>query len=522
MSRKPRVGILTSLVDYSPGYSLTGIILDQARQLKRARYPYDLLCLKAFNAADRARVEAEGLSARYVLPQTTLVDYRADEPPRETSEKEVGFSDQVNLHMNGDPARKTQGYLDALGDYDVVISHDIMFLSWHLPQNAALRACIERWPEKNWLHWIHSAPSIRPPDTCYPSTLRYECAPDSTYVFLNESQRHDCALMLSTTRENVAVVYNPKDPRDVYGFAPETCELIDRYDLFNHDVLQVYPFSTPRWREKGVRQLLKLFGAWKAQGLRARLVLVNCHCNSKCDEPRVEAIEKYAREQGLDLDRDVIMSSRFSVQTSRNKDPDDWRHCVPANVVRELGLISNLFVFPSVSECCSLIQAEASIAGKFVVLNSDFHPMREFCHESVLSFEFSQNDPDENPDYYECVAREVWAEMKTESAVVNATEARNRTYNRDWIFRNQFEPLLWKKGLPQRRAPAETAAICVGPEGVTFQQRSTPNAVPDYHDPQPGDKCPIHGECSTERREACYAEAGHCPNLDEVPAEVGA
>ena len=49
---KPKVALLTSMTDFSLAYSLNGVVLDQARMLKRAGWSYDLLVLKNFNRRD--------------------------------------------------------------------------------------------------------------------------------------------------------------------------------------------------------------------------------------------------------------------------------------------------------------------------------------------------------------------------------------------------------------------------------------------------------------------------------------
>jgi hypothetical protein len=564
---KPRIAILTDLADFSPGYSLVNVILNQCRMLARHGYPYDLFCLKAFNEEDRKRVEAEGIRTKHVLAQTRLIDYRVDEPPHPTVPgKEVGFEDQALVHLHGDRSKGTIGYLEAVKDYDVVITHDLMFLSWFLPQNKAVRDAIDAYPDKNWIHWIHSGPSQKTPGTCYPSTLRYEAAPESTYVFLNESQRADCALMLSTTRSRIAVVYNPRDVRDYFNFSRETCDFIDRYDILNHDLLQTYPFSTPRWNEKGVRHLMKLFGEFKNLGVRARLVLVNANANSPQDVPRVAEIEGYAKRCGLELDRDLILTSRYADEMATRciagKDKDaarrwsnfgkgphgGWRYCVPANVVRDLTIASNIFIFTSKTECCSLIQAEAAVTGKYLVLNRNFRPMLEFAGPDVLSFEFNDNDPDSpklNPNYYPCVAREILLELKND-AVVNRTDSITRVYNKDWIFRTQLEPLLWRKfkdrkvpqpqllpaGKPQQ--PVPSGEVRVEEPRITLEERredppaptactvdpSTGILAPVQPDPGgSGRPCPIWQECTPEREAKCLAEAGKCMMEGEVPAE---
>ena len=579
-SGKPKVAILTGLVDYSPAYSLVGIILDQARALKRYGYEYDLLCLKSFNKRDYdAPKISKTLSVKYVLPQTFLHDYQVHEQAKAGYKDKNGtyiqsWEEQIEVHLSGDKEKGTIGYKDILKEYDVVITHDIMFLSWHLPQNAAIRKCIDMWPEKTWLHWVHSGPSSRTDKTVFPTTLRFSAAPHSRYVYLNNRQKHEYALMINAPSKDVSVVYNPKDIRDVCEFDDLTRNIIDRYKLLNHEILQIYPFSTPRWRDKGVPQLMRIFAAWRKQGVDAKLVLINAHCNSERDLADVQGMEAYALACGLEIDKDIILTSRYSDETEADL---DWkkrtlRYTVPFKTVRELQHASNMFIFPSVSECCSLIQAEASMAGKFMVLNRNFLPMLEFCSDGVMHFEFTQNSPDTNLIYYECVAREILQNFRTDMTLVNRTQAITRTYNADWIFKNQLEPLLYLKATQQpavpkpkevqvaaregppvlqaseiiqmpeqkvsdsNRPPMIAEMVLEAPDGTkipleaqvytkkvtqtTPQQALIPESDDvNYNDPFHGMDCPIYGQCTSEQKVACYDTAGRCLMLDENVAQ---
>lgn len=267
-------------------------------------------------------------------------------------------------------------------------------------------------------------------------------------------------------------------------------------------------------------------------------------------------MEAYAKTCGLVLDDDVILTSRYADGSDRNQ----WRYTVPFRVVRELMTMSNLFIFPSVSECCSLIQAEAAITGgKFVVLNRDFPAMVEFGHPTCLTYEFSKNDPDRNPIYYECVAREILANIRSESTIMVTTKARNELYNRDRIFREQLEPLLYLGFSERERKAAERPREVLRPEfqkpvieveapdgsihkavieKVVRTKRSQPSqtspsageievavkeperADVDYSDPYDGMKCTIFGECSGEQRAECFKLGGHCIMLDELKVEA--
>jgi len=344
--------------------------------------------------------------------------------------------------------------------------------------------------------------------------------------------------------------------------------MIDRYGLMDHQILIIYPFSTPRWHDKGVRQLMRIVGFWKKMGIRAKLVLINAHCNSPQDQSDIDGIEAYAKVCKVELDEDVILTSRYADET----DQKTLRYTVPFRTVRELVMLSNMFIFPSVSECCSLIQAEASMAGKFMVLNRDFRPMMEFCTNGVMTYEFTVNDPNSNPEYYECVAREIWANFQAESSLMNRTDAITRVYNRDWIFKNQLEPLLYlrfadRQEVAAKPAPREVLAVehraspgvpsdpsdvvefmghktepppaemilespvgekvqlrlvkpteTIPPESIPAEE-SPPGPegeAPNYQDPWDGMECSIFGKCSSDLKVDCFEQAGHCLVLDEI------
>ena len=547
---KPKIAILTTLTDVSPAYSLTGIILDQARTLAEHGYEVDLLLLRNFKASDKKLLEDDPLiNPCFVLPQTILVDYQPTQKAVSDSDKgkKLGFESQVKVHLEGND--REDGYMKILEPYDVVIDHDIMFLSWFIPMNKALRAVMDAHPDKNYLHWVHSRPTEGPPGTCYPSTLRYTSAP-GTYVYLNDTHRQLVSICYQLPMRRVATVYNAKDIRDVCDFQLETRQLISEYGLMDHQILQSYAISTPRWTDKGVRQLLKLWGKWREQKIHARLVLVTAHSNSERDKPHIKAIEDYTKKCGLRIDDDVILTHRFAnLMIKREKSNErkwrEWLHCVPREVVRDLTILSNIFVFPTSSEVCSLVQAEAAVLGKPMILNQDFEPLFDFTAKGgVMKYSFTNSDPDGvkadpnfDPDrHYAAVAREVWLNLGRDLTFINTTQARTRTYNRDWIFENQLEPLLWE-GFARRRHSLEEQTKSVievietskqlsksecqrlsieqAKKGITGPSVPENASSPDYEDPQPGDVCSVFGKCSAFQRERCYAEANHCPMIDE-------
>lgn len=409
---------------------MAGVVKDQARMLDAHGYDYDILVNSTFNEARLEWAAKENIKTRNVL---TWQHYRR------LDKKDMASPDfyvQSEAMFSGDS--NGMGYKEAVEPYDVVITHDLIFLDTHLCCTGAIWKCIGEYPEKKWLHWIHSCPSARPkPDEmCFPTTLRYKCPERSKIVFLNEAQKKEVAKMYATKVSNVRIVNNAKDVRDFFEFSPETCEFIEAKDLLNHSLLQTFSFSTPRWESKGVDRVLKIFGIWKSYGLNVKLVLVNCHCTKDEDRKMIEDLKSFAVDTcGLEPEKDFVFTSEYS---------EDWRYSVPHKVLKDLTIMSNMFIFPSHMESCSLVQAEANITGKFVVLNRDFPPMLDFSLDTVMNFEFTKYNPVDHPHYYEFVAREIIDGYKRDLTIHNATVSQNTTHNRDFIFKKQLEPIFYE------------------------------------------------------------------------------
>ena len=235
----------------------------------------------------------------------------------------------------------------------------------------------------------------------------------------------------------VAVVHNPCDVRHFYNFCLGALDLIDLCDLFEHDVMQAFSFSTPTWKHKGVLHLLRLFGKFKAGGLRVKLVLVNSHVNSHTGVC-IRKIHEFAVECGLEVGKDYFLTSELGDAIDQ-----DWHESTPWPVVRDLTLLSNIAIFPSDFECCSLIQAEASITGKLLVLNESLPASMEFVGTEVISYKFQDHDPTKDDFFYEEAARRLMHHIDAFCTPFRTkTLAQNETYNMDWIWRNQLYPLL--------------------------------------------------------------------------------
>ena len=121
---------------------------------------------------------------------------------------------------------------------------------------------------------------------------------------------------------------------------------------------------------------------------------------------------------------------------------------VPHEVVRDLFLLSNLFIFPTLSENCPLILLEAAFAKCLLVLNDDFPPLKDFFGENALYFKFSsiltKTTYNNEEQYFSDVAKIIIGELN-KNKPLNAFNVLKQKFNFDYIFKSKLEPLFYEQ-----------------------------------------------------------------------------
>ena len=337
-----KVGILTTFADLDRSYSLVGVALEQAAMLAEHGIEYEFFVLKSFSGE-----APEWLNLRAEVPTGHLQE------------------DVINDAL----AEETIAWLkERAPQFDVLITHDMMFQTWFVTYNHAIREVIQSCPATTWVHWVHSAPGGRPARLIGPASLRYVVCPNSIYAYLNESDRLRYAESIGTNIDSVWTVYNPSDISTFLGVDDLLAKAIQKWKLWDHDIMQVYPFSMPRIEAKGAEKVIGLFAGWKKEGYKVKLVFANAHCNAPREKAAVDTWSNLAADYGLEDGKDLFWTSRIP----------EWEYSVPHQTIKNLFRISNVFAFPTISEACSRILQEASLAGCLVIGNESFPPMNEF------------------------------------------------------------------------------------------------------------------------------------------------
>jgi len=425
------VAILTNFQDFNPGYSLTGIVLDQCEMLLKYGHNVHLLVNENFRAdhVDQIHrrllsvgeeVVMERFSLRKIVPFAHLTDYISA------------------INWSTDHKYTSVRVCDALVPYfkenhiDVAFTHDWIFTGWNLPYAGGIRFTSSVLPNMAWLHWVHSVPSVM---RDWWELKAY--GPAHRIVFPNASDRRRVAEQFRTSEQNVAVIPHIKDPRTWYKMSDETKELIDAYPaILSAEMVQFYPASCDRLAAKGVQYLIKIFGAWKAHGISVFLAIANQWATGRQRKEDISKYIKMARDVGL-TEEEFCFTSEFDKK---------YETGIPSNMLMELMHLQSVFIFPTREESFGLVGPEAALSGCLMVLNGSLTMMREVFGNMGMYFDFgsfhSGFEPVQGMDkYLEAVAMVIFNKYKLDPSICTKVICRQQ-YNMDYLYRSSYVPAM--------------------------------------------------------------------------------
>jgi len=419
-----KIAILTTFAKFDPWYSLTGIVKDQARMLAEYGNEVFIFVNEKFGDADQLFLDPNCHLVKKI-PFTHLHDYQNNESLSEE-------------HQN--IAQKTADVLlEQIQDLkiDTIFTHDFIFTGWNKPYALGIQKLNGKTPETIWLHWIHSIPS-RFSDWWNMA----EYGRGHKIIYPNATDRIRVAENYRTTTDSVRIIPHIKDLRIMFDFSEETCELIDNYPaLMQADVVQVYPASSDRFESKRVAEVIKIMGAIKSCGHSVCLFIANQWATTQKHYANLLEFYELGRKYGLDPTRDFIFSSLFTVN---NKQP--YKVGVPAKILTQLMMLSNLFVFPTREETFGLVLPEVSLAsGALCVLNKSLQMMTEVGGGNTLYFDFGSYthnfEPANMDDYLKQIALIILGRMQENDSILTRTFMRKH-YNYDNLFRYYYAPVM--------------------------------------------------------------------------------
>lgn len=354
------VVVMTSLSSFNRSYSLTTVIIDQLRALVIAGYKVKFWVTTVCDLSLMPPDIAQTVEVQKVMPT-----FRWKE-------------DEVDENGAKDIKNALDKYLFCL-ESAVVITHDLMFIDSFVTFAHVAHSLIPNSKFK-WLHCCHSSVSARPEEGV--KRLRSSLPQGHKIICLNKHLASKFATYYGTTIDKIIVVNNSRDIRAFLRFPEEIWDLVHRSGALSADIVQTFSFSTMRAESKGLEHVIKIFGMMKKFQLNVKLILLNAHA---VDPKAKDLIEKYKKMvDDCGLKGDVTWYS------------DEFKNHgyigASESIVSSFLQISNVFIFPTISEAGPLALMEAALSGCLLVLNRQVQPLLDYTPNWCgLYYDFNEN-----------------------------------------------------------------------------------------------------------------------------------
>jgi glycosyltransferase involved in cell wall biosynthesis len=407
----------------NPGYSLTGIVTDQALMFERHEDEIDVFVAEKEKYNTRHDHQWPGLRIKHAVPRGDLTDYQSI---KDVSEDSTELTARVCQFLHDEIAP----------NYDVILTHDWLLTGWNLPYARAFTVPKVQEALKNIpiLHWLHSIPSGNRDwwnINAYGPNHRLISPSSSNLGYIYDNYK--------ATRQQVSVIPHIKDLRTWFDFCDTTNALIDQYpQIMQAKVVSVYPASSDRLRAKQLDKVIAIMGAIKKRNGNVCLVVPNQWSQGRNQRVDMPVMEELAVECGLVPGFDFIWTSEF--------DKPKYEMGVPRRVVRELMMCSNLFIFPTTHESFGLVAPEAALCGNYMVLNNDLDVSKEIFGNLGHYVSFGSMNRRMEPqqgweDYLDIVGGNIMGHMMQDDSIVAQTTVR-RSYNMDALYYSHYEPII--------------------------------------------------------------------------------
>lgn len=413
---KEKVAILTTFMEFQPGYSLTGIVKDQVMMLNRHGHEVHLFVNSGYNGET---FPAE-VTLHKSIPFSHLVDYK--------SQYKMSAEHKLLVNTTANALCKE---LESTG-IKIIFTHDFVFTGWNLPYGLA---CIEvgrRMPDTRWLHWIHSMPSVA---RDWWNIQTY--GKNHKLVFPTASYRTRVAEQYRGMDDNVRIIPHIKDPRTFFDFHEDTLRFIDQNpSVMQADIVQLLPASVDRLEAKRVAEVITIFSELKAMGFSICLVVACQWATGKQQKEDVDRYKQIAKEKGLFVGKEIIFTSEF--------ESPKYDVGIPKHMISQLFLLSNLFIFPTREESFGLVVPEAAASGTLLVLNRSLDNQVEITNHEALYFEFGSFHRNFNPpneQYWAAIAHTIVARLR-QSEVLKVKTFCRQTYNMDSLYFRYYAPVM--------------------------------------------------------------------------------
>lgn len=424
------IAIFTTFQDFNPGYSLTGIVVDQAHMLLRQGHIVTIFVNEQYNPKFEDEMGLTNLKINFenrlfIANKTKFMHLRDYEMDDMTYNHQEDCKEAATLYAKEIVDRNV----------DIVYTHDFVFTGWNLPYFYAIKKASDKLKsdekEVKWYHWVHSVPSAGR------QWWNLNFLGENHYiVFPNKTEIMRVAESYKTVADRVKIIPHIKDIRTWYDFGPETMNFLDIFpNIMQSEVIQIYPCSTDRMGAKQLDTVIKIFGHFKRlANAQVFLVIANQWATGRGRKEDIASYHSCANEAGLVNGKDYVFTSEVA---------DKYAVGISKKMLRELQLLSNIFIFPTKEESFGLVGPEAALSGALPVINRSLIMQFEVMSNHPPAFDFGSfhnNVPFANDyNYLESIAIACLNRLASNEAGLTKSFCRRR-YNMDSIYHKYYLP----------------------------------------------------------------------------------
>lgn len=310
-------------------------------------------------------------------------------------------------------------------DFDLIITFD-MFIDDCITYREAIKECGVNIP---WLHFARSG--IGNPIDFNMSNARY--------VYLNYADTQIFADRIGVSIDKVRTIFNEKDGEFFFKWDPITTMIVNKFRLWEKDIIQTYPICSTRITAKGLLDIIRVFGKLKELGNKVCLIVPNSNGRKRTEE--LKNVQKMTLDYGLNS-QDFIFTSLLADEKY------DIASEVPNKVVSELFQLSNLFIFATRAENGPNILLESGMTKNLIVVNEDLPLLYDFVNkDAVLSYPFTSNRnlhyTGRDDDSLMKLAKQINGQIRANKADLMFRYIWRR-HNADTIYYDMLEPVLYE------------------------------------------------------------------------------
>jgi glycosyltransferase involved in cell wall biosynthesis len=345
------------------------VILAHIRLLIEAGYPVTVL-------AGRGEKEALPPGTEYLgIPE---LDSQHPQILEMSRELEQG---RVPTHFEHVVNQLTEALAPVVQTMDLLVVHNIFTKHFNLPLTAALFHLLDQGTIRHCVAWCHDLTWTSPNSRAkvfagYPWDLLRTQRSDTRYVTISQERQRELAELFECPPEQIQVIYNGVDAKELLALSDDGLALINRLDLWESDLNLIMPVRVTQ--AKNIELALQVVASLKEKGIRPKLVVTG-----PPDPHDPENMKYFQRLMNLREDLGVVYQMRFVYESGPHRTEP---FTVEMPIVAELMRVSDALFMPSHREGFGMPILEAGLAGIPVFCTTRVPAAKEIGGQDVVSF----------------------------------------------------------------------------------------------------------------------------------------